>query len=224
MTDRLERNRAIALPTWYRGVEFRSRLEARWAVFFDTLGLRWEYEKEGYDLNGLWYLPDFWIPKLDCWIEIKGGSPTKLENEKAGRLCGLTRKRVFIFQGQHTLPPENPPSSDVFYFCGAETDDHDTCYGWDCDYWFCECHMCHEIGIQYEGRTDRLQCKECYECWKFRTQPDTRHLDSYDVHQASCTRQDGCYRFGGNGDKGYNEWSDRLVQAYTSARSERFGT
>lgn len=41
-----------AIETVYKGYHFRSRLEARWAVFFDTLGIEWEYEKEGYDLRG----------------------------------------------------------------------------------------------------------------------------------------------------------------------------
>lgn len=36
-----------AIQTRYKGYHFRSRLEARWAVFFDTLGILWEYEKEG---------------------------------------------------------------------------------------------------------------------------------------------------------------------------------
>ena len=31
----------------YRGCRFRNCLEARWAVFFDTVGIRWEYELEG---------------------------------------------------------------------------------------------------------------------------------------------------------------------------------
>lgn len=39
-----------AIKTEYKGYRFRSRLEARWAVFFDALGVRWEYEKEGYEL------------------------------------------------------------------------------------------------------------------------------------------------------------------------------
>lgn len=39
-----------AIETSYKGYRFRSRLEARWAVFFDALGIEWEYEKEGYDL------------------------------------------------------------------------------------------------------------------------------------------------------------------------------
>jgi hypothetical protein len=36
-----------AIETLYRGYRFRSRTEARWAVFFDKLGLRWDYEEEG---------------------------------------------------------------------------------------------------------------------------------------------------------------------------------
>lgn len=63
-----------AIETSYQGYRFRSRLEARWAVFFDALGLPWEYEKEGYDLPSGKYLPDFWLPSLECWAEIKPGS------------------------------------------------------------------------------------------------------------------------------------------------------
>jgi len=49
-----------AIETYYKGYRFRSRTEARWAVFFDKLGLRWDYEEEGYVLpkTGC-YLPDF---------------------------------------------------------------------------------------------------------------------------------------------------------------------
>lgn len=62
-----------AIETRYKGYNFRSRLEARYAVFFDALGLKWVYEKEGFDLGeyGL-YLPDFWLPELKLWYEIKG--------------------------------------------------------------------------------------------------------------------------------------------------------
>jgi hypothetical protein len=65
-----------AIETQYNGYHFRSRLEARWAVFFDTLGVRWEYEKEGYELEtGERYLPDFWLPDERIWIEVKGDMP-----------------------------------------------------------------------------------------------------------------------------------------------------
>lgn len=54
------------IETRYKGYRFRSRLEARWAVFFDTCGYTWEYEPEGYDIgNGIWYLPDFRLSGRD---------------------------------------------------------------------------------------------------------------------------------------------------------------
>ena len=37
-----------AINTEYKGHLFRSRLEAKWAVFFDEIGVRWEYEKEDF--------------------------------------------------------------------------------------------------------------------------------------------------------------------------------
>lgn len=63
-----------AIQTRYKGYRFRSRLEARWAVFLDHLGVKWEYEKEGYVLlDGTPYLPDFWLPDQGGFLEIKGG-------------------------------------------------------------------------------------------------------------------------------------------------------
>lgn len=59
------------IETSYKGYKFRSRLEARWAVCFDALGLQWEYEKEGFVLDGTPYLPDFWIESWKLWVEIK---------------------------------------------------------------------------------------------------------------------------------------------------------
>jgi hypothetical protein len=41
------------IETRYKGYRFRSRLEARWAVFLDAIGAEWEYEKQGYSLNGV---------------------------------------------------------------------------------------------------------------------------------------------------------------------------
>jgi hypothetical protein len=48
------------IQTSYKGYRFRSRTEARWAVFFDAIGFRWEFEAQGYVLpDGTCYLPDF---------------------------------------------------------------------------------------------------------------------------------------------------------------------
>jgi hypothetical protein len=62
-----------AIETRYAGCRFRSRLEARWAVFFDHLGIGWRYEPEGYCLsNGEFYLPDFFLQGAGVWVEVKG--------------------------------------------------------------------------------------------------------------------------------------------------------
>lgn len=61
-----------AIETEYAGCRFRSRLEARWAVFFDHAGIRWEYEPQGFDMCGRRYLPDFLLVDSGTWVEVKG--------------------------------------------------------------------------------------------------------------------------------------------------------
>ena len=61
-----------AIETYYKGYRFRSRLEARWAVFFDAAGIKYEYEPEGFETNeGTKYLPDIYLPEYDAYVEIK---------------------------------------------------------------------------------------------------------------------------------------------------------
>lgn len=67
------------IETRYAGCRFRSRLEARWAVFFDRMKLAWRYEPQGYPLgDGTAYLPDFWLPGPGVWVEVKG-APTEAD-------------------------------------------------------------------------------------------------------------------------------------------------
>jgi len=103
------------IETLYGSYRFRSRLEARWAVFFDVIGIEWRYEPEGFDLmevkiphqpeysdpsgKPLWYLPDFYLPKQDYWIEIKPQRPTRGGVIMIERLLVASRKKGFIFWG-----------------------------------------------------------------------------------------------------------------------------
>jgi len=58
-----------AIPTTFNGVNFRSRLEAKWAAMFDLLSWRWTYEPV--DLNG--YIPDFVLHfRRPLLVEVKG--------------------------------------------------------------------------------------------------------------------------------------------------------
>lgn len=61
-----------AIETTYAGILFRSRLEARWAVFMDETGIDWEYEPERISLpGGGTYLPDF-RTNGSGYVEVKG--------------------------------------------------------------------------------------------------------------------------------------------------------
>lgn len=83
------------IQTRWKGYQFRSRLEARWAVCFDSLGIDWSYEPEGFDLGEAGcYLPDFYMPTLDAWVEVKPGKLNVSERGKAFALSSATNKPV----------------------------------------------------------------------------------------------------------------------------------
>lgn len=128
------------IETFYKGYRFRSRLEARWAVFFDALGVKWEYEPEGFELpSGKRYLPDF---KVDCYgtrgdccyrnpfplyIEVKG-IMTKEDAEKIREFSGLSEIDKWVENGCKGDFPEmknavlivgNIPEQTDRYGCGG---------------------------------------------------------------------------------------------------------
>jgi len=112
-----------AIETQYKGYRFRSRLEARWAVYFDSLGLHWEYEKEGFDLDGVWYLPDFWLVEVKMWAEVKPTNFTSMERHKCICLASATSNPVLMLNGspdfkyyEAVYPPSHPQSQDVGCF------------------------------------------------------------------------------------------------------------
>lgn len=96
------------IETHYAGCRFRSRLEARWAVFFDHANIPWRYEPQGYDLGQAGpYLPDFLLypdGDLRMWFEVKGQPPSLEELEKARLLAEMTGTRVGVFFGDITAP------------------------------------------------------------------------------------------------------------------------
>lgn len=79
-----------AKPTLYNGRLYRSRLEARWAAFFDLLG--WKYEYEPFDLNG--WSPDFLIKGFfsDILVEVK--PINEFNEEVANKITACSPKKV----------------------------------------------------------------------------------------------------------------------------------
>ncbi len=90
-----------AKETTYKNIRFRSRLEARWAIFFDALGTGWEYEPEGFELSdGRGYLPDFSV--FGGYAEVK---PYGDDFDKA-RLFAKDIARIEEGSGGGTRAPE----------------------------------------------------------------------------------------------------------------------
>jgi hypothetical protein len=60
---------------YYPGTKIymRSTWERNFARILDHLKLKWQYEPRGFMLSNLHaYLPDFYLPQLDLWVEVKG--------------------------------------------------------------------------------------------------------------------------------------------------------
>jgi hypothetical protein len=74
-----------AIQTRYKGYLFRSRLEARWAVFFDQCDVRYLYEDQGFSLPSGPYLPDFYLPQISAFVEIKASHMLPVDHFEFGQ-------------------------------------------------------------------------------------------------------------------------------------------
>lgn len=97
-----------AIETVYKGYRFRSRAEARWAIFFEYAGISFDYEPEGVVLDGASYLPDFWLPDAQTWFEVKGADPTPQERNLCSRLAAESARQCLLAVG--------PPSITNFIY------------------------------------------------------------------------------------------------------------
>lgn len=137
-----------SIDTYYRGRLFRSRLEARWAIFFDALSISWSYEEEGYRVEGFkGYLPDFKLitPQgRTRWVEIKPSATKEdpkfeafsrslsREEEAAGAAVLVSGSPLEWLEGKNSkersicprcgIPSEEPWGESFYCFpCDLET-------------------------------------------------------------------------------------------------------
>lgn len=97
--------------TFYNEHVFRSHLEAKWAMFFDLLDIKWFYEPEVYPLvAGTSYLPDFWLPGFsrrdggDFYVEVK---PKGFSSPKAVEFARQYRNQILIAAGDPCAGPHD---------------------------------------------------------------------------------------------------------------------
>lgn len=187
------------IQTRYAGYFFRSRLEARWAVFFDTLRLDWSYEPEGFELvrHG-YYLPDFRVMMrgYPVWFEIKPGNEaeyppfTEFINSSPGSWRGAVLNEIpdprYVSRSQGYW---YPPCKDTPYCLWGQTEEDMPDGGWDNHFRFCVCKQCGEVGFEFDGRSARIGC--------------------------GCS----CHK---DSDKNYTPDHPRIVAAFAAARAARF--
>jgi hypothetical protein len=198
-----------AIQTKHNGVLFRSRLEARWAVFFDTLGIKYCYEAEGYALPSGNYLPDFYIPNQPSFrhkhnglfVEIKGVATDRSQDllEELAMHTGIDCVMLGELPYGETYTLHEPesnfdPATEKEWIIVSRYEEGrlGPCLSCDNPYVWCQCPFCKKFGFEFDGRSARIGCG-CKEHAQIR-----------------------------NGDKTYNSGSPDLLEAYQTARSERF--
>jgi len=102
----------------YRGdldCYFRSSWEANLARYWNFIGVPWEYEPVEFEFKAIkrgsrFYKPDFYLPKMDEYIEVKGyfiaGDKTKLRRFKK-YYPGKFKKLRFVIEDPFARSKEN---------------------------------------------------------------------------------------------------------------------
>jgi len=147
-----------SLPTVYGGIRYRSRLEARWAVFLDYMDIDFIYEPEGYTDGKVCYLPDFWLPAHELFIEIKPGPLSDAEEAKAKMVVEGTGHRLLALIGFPMEPIQFMADMKRTNLYGRFERDGKTRYRMSYCSYFVQCG-CSRVDIRdYSVEPDWLTC------------------------------------------------------------------
>lgn len=162
--------------TLYRGRGFTSATEARWAAFFDALGVEWEYGTGGLGLEKAgWCGGLFHLPRLNAWIEARPWPEGLRHGEfwprhlawAQGPDCRMLFpefERLFVICGTPHVMASEPrklrEGADDGVVDGSRPLAYEAFANERPGYLWCECPRCGAVGIEMQGRVDLL-C-ECY--------------------------------------------------------------
>lgn len=218
------------IETHYADCRFRSRLEARWAVFFDHLGITWQYEPQGFKLpDDSCYLPDFLVhpgTPREFWFEVKGVHPASEELTKAQHLATGTGINTFVYFGQIELPGVGLAAKwhhrglDAYLSALTEQWSWDNETGW---FKYPSGPLSWEIGLtptayRISPATERFPARK----------PRSGHIwwtdcgDCGQVILKNHGQQGPCRESDGESYPNFRHETPRLVNAYRTARSARF--
>lgn len=157
-----EEKRRAGIPTTYRGVTYRSRLEARWAAFFDEI--QWPHTYEPLDADG--YIPDFLISgDRPFLIEVKPAATYREYQDMTSyiwdKLTGYWSHDVLVL-GLSPLPALGSKKQwhDVCGLLGEyqQLGDDDDLFAWEKGLarW-CRCVICNEVGVYHDDQSYRAR-------------------------------------------------------------------
>jgi hypothetical protein len=176
-------NRPIrAIPTVYRGIRFRSRLAARWAIFFDTAGIRWVSEPQPFSDGETAYLPDFWLPDQGCYFEVQPDRNYDFDTpwlavDATGRPLVIAEGPVSFSETSEVQPTGKellqtscacfvPHALMLKYFpegwslreLGCPPGDQAEWHYWQVDFYWAHCEICGRFDVSYDGWDRRFWC------------------------------------------------------------------
>lgn len=161
-------SRIESIDTHYDGHKFRSRIEAKWAVFFNSMDIEYLYEPEGFELpSGDRYLPDFYLPDVGMrstedtgvWIEVKSiiDSDSGWDGEPFDTLTEFAKAKkepVALLVGE--VGNGVMDNSDIY-----EIQDYDGNILIDHPMVIVECVSCGRIKIEFQ-ESNYMTCEQCY--------------------------------------------------------------
>jgi len=170
------------IPVVYNGISFRSKIEAKNALVWDDLGIRWIYEPKRLKVaENTIYIPDFDLPDFSFFVEIKGFEFDQKQDRKVRLACKM--KPILVLIGglpsiTRLVTPEThalPNISFAYIFDSALS--APIKYS---NVWLSECLYCGSIGFCIEDFSTTHLC-ECPSLYKncYDAKVSDRILDAY---------------------------------------------
>lgn len=115
----------FSIPTTYKGIKMKSKLEKKVALFLDYLKIKWSYEPKLFILkNGEFYKPDFYLPEHKQWIEVKGFVEEHqfeilrlLAEETKEEVIMISGNKIFMFHHHYKELLDKPEDGLQLGFC-----------------------------------------------------------------------------------------------------------
>jgi hypothetical protein len=176
----------VGVPTEYGGRTYRSRLEARWAVFFDLL--HWPFEYEPFDLSG--YIPDFILGfrRGDLLVEVKPAMRYEELQRNARKICLSGWHKDFMVVGAKLWWADDAhPWTSMGLLSLWDTESND---GWQPPDRASvhRCRLCRQISLHLEsGEWSCIQCGAS-EAGRYIERLATNELEAMWVEAGNTTR------------------------------------